>query len=110
MTSRERVLAAFEFRPPDRIPRFDSFWDYPASWAERFGPAHDLTDISIWVPNEGTFPTRAGLVEETEDGFRRCCHMPLPVHSEWRNASDGRLTDLQGVPDATNHPEDRRSR
>jgi len=71
MTSHERVLAAFEFRAPDRIPRFDSFWDYPASWAERFGPAQDLTDISIWVPNEGTFPTRAGLVEETGDHIIR---------------------------------------
>jgi uroporphyrinogen-III decarboxylase len=66
MTSKERVLAAFEFRPPDRIPRFDTFWEFPASWAERFGPACDLTDISIWVPDEGAFPTRARVLEETD--------------------------------------------
>ena len=28
MTSRERVLAAFDFTPPDRIPRFDEFWEF----------------------------------------------------------------------------------
>jgi len=64
MTSRERVLAACAFRPPDRIPRFDGFWEYPQSWRERFGPPEELTDVEIWVPDEGTFPTRARRVRE----------------------------------------------
>jgi uroporphyrinogen decarboxylase len=67
MTSKERVLAAFEFRRPDRIPRMDTFWDYPEAWTERFGPRADQTDISIWVPNEGAFPTRARVLEETAE-------------------------------------------
>jgi len=67
MTSKERVLAAFEFRPPDRIPRFDSFWDSPPAWAERFGPLRELTDISIWVPDEGPFATRTRVVERSDD-------------------------------------------
>jgi len=65
MTSKERVLAAFEFRSPDCIPRYDTFWEFPASWAERFGSACNLTDISIWVPDEGAFATRAGVLEES---------------------------------------------
>ena len=37
MTSQERVLGVFEFKPPDRIPRFDSFWEFPEEWAQRLG-------------------------------------------------------------------------
>jgi hypothetical protein len=68
MSSRERVIAAFSFQPPDRVPRFETFWDYPPSWRERFGPPEDLTDIEIWVPDEATFPTRARRLEE-RDGW-----------------------------------------
>jgi len=68
LTSRERVIAAFSFQPPDRVPRFETFWDYPPSWRERFGPPEDLTDIEIWVPDEATFPTRARRLEE-RDGW-----------------------------------------
>ena len=49
--SHERVLAACEFRRPDRIPRFDSFWEFPDSW-QRAGPRDGLTDIAIWYPDE----------------------------------------------------------
>jgi len=64
MTSKERVLTACAFRPPDRIPRFDSFWAFPESWRLRLGPPEELTDIAIWVPDETTFPTRARLLKE----------------------------------------------
>ena len=64
MTSQERVLAAFEFKSPDRIPRFDEFWEYPEPWAQRLGPLEDMSDISIWVPDEGTFPTRSQTIKE----------------------------------------------
>ncbi len=63
MSAKERVLEAFEFRPPDRIPRFDGFWEFPPAWEERLGPQRNLSDIAIWVPDEGTFPTRAREIE-----------------------------------------------
>ena len=59
MDSHELVLTACAFRTPERIPRFDSFWEYPESWRARLGPADDLTDVEIWVPDETTFPSRA---------------------------------------------------
>lgn len=62
MTSTQRVLASCEFRRPDRIGRFDSFWEYTKAWQERFGPEENVTDLAIWVPDEGTFPTRAGVL------------------------------------------------
>jgi uroporphyrinogen-III decarboxylase len=68
MTSQELVQAAFEFRPPDRIPRMDNFWDYPEEWARRLGPKETLSDIEIWNPEEGTFPTRARTLRE-ENGW-----------------------------------------
>ena len=68
MTSQERVLTACAFKPPDRIPRFDNFWEFPDSWRRRLGPPEDLTDIAIWVPDESTFPTRARPLKE-ENGW-----------------------------------------
>jgi uroporphyrinogen decarboxylase len=68
MTSRERVLAACQFRRPDRIPRFDSFWEFTDAWRQRLGPQEGLADLTIWVPDEGTFPMRAGVVKE-EGGY-----------------------------------------
>lgn len=64
MTARERVLAACAFQPPDRIPRFDNFWEYPDTWRERLGPPEGLTDIAIWVPDETTFPSRVRTLKE----------------------------------------------
>ena len=64
MTSKKRVLAACAFLAPDRIPRFDSFWQYPDSWRAQFGDPGDLTDIAIWCPEEGAFPTRARRIIE----------------------------------------------
>lgn len=59
MNSRDRVLAACAFERPDRIPTFDSFWEYPGSWRQRLGDPDALTDVKIWVPEEAPFPTRA---------------------------------------------------
>jgi len=67
MTSHERVIAAFESTSVDRIPRFDSSWHYPDDWARRFGPVEELSDISIWVPQEGAFPTRARVLRVDGD-------------------------------------------
>jgi len=64
MTSKERVLAAYSFKRPDRIPRFDGFWEFPGEWRERLGNPGELADIDIWCPDEGAFPTRARIIEE----------------------------------------------
>ena len=68
MTSAERVTTAFQFKPPDRIPRFDSFWEFSEEWAQRFGSVEDMNDICVWTPDEGTFPTRARKLKE-ENGW-----------------------------------------
>ncbi|MBT3345612.1 MAG: hypothetical protein HN712_18610 [Gemmatimonadetes bacterium] len=65
VSSHERVLRACRFEPPDRIPRFDSFWELPPDWEQRFGPVDRLSDISIWCPREGTYPTRARILDQT---------------------------------------------
>ncbi|MBM3279648.1 MAG: hypothetical protein FJY95_16450 [Candidatus Handelsmanbacteria bacterium] len=38
-SARDLMLGDFAFKPPERIPRFDNFWEYPASWEERLGQA-----------------------------------------------------------------------
>ncbi|MBN1352262.1 hypothetical protein JXJ21_22890 [candidate division KSB1 bacterium] len=67
-TSAKRVLTACEFCQPDRIPRFDNFWEFPRSWQRRLGPEESLSDIAIWVPDETPFPSRARSLEE-QDGW-----------------------------------------
>jgi hypothetical protein len=67
-TSHRRVLAACEFRRPDRIPRFDGFWEYPDSWRERLGERDALSDVTIWYPDETPFPSRARRLRE-EGGY-----------------------------------------
>ncbi|MCP4639320.1 MAG: hypothetical protein GY851_02750, partial [bacterium] len=67
MNSRERVLSACAFEQPDRIPRFDEFWEFPEFWRQRLGPPEELTDIAIRVPTEGTFPTRVRVLEQRGD-------------------------------------------
>ena len=64
---RQRVAQAYRFEPPDRIPRFDGFWEYPDAWRERIGDPAELSDIKIWVPNEGAFPTRDRIISKDGD-------------------------------------------
>ena len=64
MNSNERVLAACAFRSPDRIPRVEFFWEYPETWRKRLGPVEVVNDVSIWAPNEGTYPTRARVIKQ----------------------------------------------
>jgi len=66
--AKERVLNACSFRPPDRIPRFDIFWEYPDTWRRRFGDPDKLSDILIWIPDETPLPSRARLLKE-QDGW-----------------------------------------
>jgi len=67
MTPKQRVLTAYSFQRPDRIPRFDGFWEFPDEWRERLGEPRDLADIAIWCPNEGAFPTCAKTLQEEGD-------------------------------------------
>jgi hypothetical protein len=62
--SYQRVMAACAFQPPDRIPRYDKFWSYPEEWQQRFGPAHELTDVWILPPDETPFPSQARVLSE----------------------------------------------
>lgn len=64
MTSGERVLAAFRFERPDRIPVYDKFWEYPKAWEDRLGPREGLNDISRIVPQEGAFYSRSRPLRE----------------------------------------------
>ena len=64
MTSHERVLAACAFHAPDRIPRFDTFWEFPDAWRAELGDPDTLTDIAIWYPDETPFPSRARSLGE----------------------------------------------
>jgi hypothetical protein len=64
MNSQDLVLTTCAFRKPERIPRFDSFWEFPDAWREKLGPPEDLTDVAIWVPDETTFPTRAQVLKQ----------------------------------------------
>jgi uroporphyrinogen-III decarboxylase len=66
--SEQRVLRACAFQRPDRIPRFDSFWEFPEAWALRLGDRHELSDVAIWYPDETPFPTRACVLRE-EQGY-----------------------------------------
>lgn len=75
MTSRERVMAALDFEPPDRIPLFDSYWaEFVAAWreAKALGDDADITDyygidVFIAVGDETLRPSRAEVLEQTPD-------------------------------------------
>jgi len=77
MNAKQRVMAALDHRPPDRIPTFDSFWEEfrqncvceldlspDADLADYFG-----IDIAIAVADETPFPTRKEVLHE--DGRTR---------------------------------------
>ena len=72
MTSKERVMAALNFQPPDRIPTFDSFWEeFRTKCIEELGLSKDVdladhfgTDITIAIADETPFPTRETVLSE----------------------------------------------
>ena len=72
MTSTERVLAALEYRPADRIPLFDNYWgEFVAAWRREkgLGPDADISayygvDIAICVPDETPWPSSAAVLEQ----------------------------------------------
>ena len=68
MNSEQRVLTACAFQQPDRIPSIECFWSFPNSWRDHLGPLNSLSDVVIWFPNEGPFPSQARILRQ-EDGY-----------------------------------------
>ena len=71
MTSEERVLAALDFRIPDRVPLYDAYWpEFVDAWrAEKRLPSdadiddHYGNDVEIVIPAETPFPSQDALLE-----------------------------------------------
>jgi uroporphyrinogen decarboxylase len=71
VNSQERVLAALDFCPHDRIPTYESFWEeFVDAWRQAKGLPLDAdiydyyrTDLDITIPDETPFPSQAGLLE-----------------------------------------------
>jgi len=72
MTSKERVMMALNHQPPDRIPKFDSFWSEFSNkcFQELNLPKgtnlsdYFKIDIAIAVANEAPFPTRTKTIKQ----------------------------------------------
>lgn len=104
MNSHQRVLAACAFQPPDRIPCFDTFWEFPAGWREHLGDPAELTDIAIWYPDETPFPTQAGelgwrggYLYERDGWGRTIRRRPEAYFVETLSAALGEGTDPQQI-------------
>lgn len=75
MTSKERVMTTLDFKPADRVPRFDGFWpEFIKIWQEEKNLSADADiddyygiDICIAVDREGFLPTQAEVLEETDE-------------------------------------------
>lgn len=73
MNAHDRVMAALNHRPPDRVPRFDSFWEEFASHCIdelKLSKQTDLDDyfqidVAVAVADETPFPSKCRVVEET---------------------------------------------
>lgn len=95
MTSEERVLKAFRFQRPDRIPIMDNFWSFPPEWKARFGnDQHALSDVCRYAPQEGTYPLAVRTIKE-ENGWKY-------FYDEWgrltRNRSDAYFMETLKCP------------
>jgi len=70
MTSKERVMTALNHQPPDRIPKFDSFWaEFRDNCIRELNlpEGTDINDyfnidIAIVAANESPFPTRTETI------------------------------------------------
>lgn len=73
MNSKQRVMAALNFRQPDRVPRYwQNFWpEFEEKWTSRHGPtnlnAYFGDDMYLVASDETAWPTRAGVVEHRGD-------------------------------------------
>jgi uroporphyrinogen-III decarboxylase len=67
MNPEQRVLTACAFEQPDKIPTIDCFWSFSDSWQACLGSVDSLSDVVIWAPNEGAFPSQARLLRQEGD-------------------------------------------
>ena len=75
MSAEERVLAVFRFEKPDRMPRYDSYWDeFIEMWRTERNPPEDAEirsyygmDIEIVIPDETPFPSRQAVLESNDE-------------------------------------------
>jgi uroporphyrinogen decarboxylase len=75
MTSRDRVLRAFRFELPDRVPLYDGYWpEFVDAWRTAKALPRDANiqdhygvDIRIAVGDETLAPSRAEVLEETAE-------------------------------------------
>ena len=92
MTARERIKAAFSHSKPDRIPRYEIFFDaFVQTWRERMGIPED-TDIydhyskidigTILASQEGPFPEQKASREDGENRYVRDSWGRLTRHSK----------------------------
>jgi uroporphyrinogen decarboxylase len=103
----DRVLTALSFREPDRVPRFDLFWqEFLDKWATEKGlppsriSEHYDFDIALCVPNEDPKVDSFTLIERGPDytvfrsGFgctcRKADYSPMPAYLDFEvKSADG---------------------
>jgi hypothetical protein len=113
----ERVLKSLCFREPDRIPRFDLFWqEFLDKWAREKGlPAGSINehydfDIALCVPNEDpkvdsfTLLERGGDYTVFKSGFGCTCkkadYSPMPAYLDFEvRSADGYQDFVLDDPD-----------
>ncbi|MCK5382109.1 MAG: hypothetical protein KAJ81_11585 [Candidatus Latescibacteria bacterium] len=75
MASKERVMKALDFLPPDRIPRFDGFWGkFVENWRKEKEISQEVdihdyyeSDLSVPVADETFFPSTKGVIKKERD-------------------------------------------
>jgi hypothetical protein len=107
----DRVLKALSFREPDRIPRFDLFWqEFLDKWAREKGlppgsiSEHYDFDIALCVPNEDPKIDSFTLLERGSDytvfksGFGCTCkkadYSPMPAYLDFEVKSANGYEDF----------------
>jgi uroporphyrinogen decarboxylase len=116
MTSRERICAALNFEPPDRLPVCDALWDgLQQDWIQEGMPAEvSLADhfgwdieamfvdasarFDTWILSRGngriTFEDRAGYTVDKEDGKSGTLHFlahKTKTRDDWENLTKPRM-------------------
>jgi len=74
MNSEERVLAALDFQPHDRVPIYDAYWpEFVDNWRSQKGLSAQASiydyyhnDVAIVVPDEAPFPSQEALLDSGE--------------------------------------------
>lgn len=73
MTGKQRVIAAMEYRQPDRLPRYwQEFWpEFTENWANKYQPTnldqHFGSDMFLVAAIETAWPSQAGIVQQQGD-------------------------------------------